>query len=121
MPSSILIVDDDEDISLMLKDRLTFLGYQVTTARDGAEGMMMLEQAVVDGILLDIQMPVMDGLTMLDMIREHHTSMPVIVMTAEQNEKKLIQAMERGASDYLLKPIKLDLLAKKCGTVFASS
>lgn len=119
MPSSILIVDDDEDISLMLKDRLMYLGFQVMTASHGAEGLAILEQMTVDGILLDIEMPIMDGLTMLDNVQEQYPKIPVIMMTAEQNQKKLIRAIDRGATDYLLKPIDIDLLAKKCETAFA--
>jgi PleD family two-component response regulator len=57
---SILVVDDDQDVSLMLKDRLTFLGFNVTTANNGAEAMSMLKTLTVDGMLLDIQMPVME-------------------------------------------------------------
>ena len=120
MSLSILVVDDDQDVSLMLQDRLTFLGFYVTTARDGAEGIGMLKILSVDGILLDIQMPVMDGLTMLDQVRQGYPGMPVIVMSAGINKKQLIQAMEQGANDYLLKPIDVDLLAKKCSTVFSS-
>lgn len=120
MPRSILIVDDDQDISLMLQDRLTSLGFFITTARDGEEGMSMLEVVAADGILLDMQMPVMDGLTMLERVRERYPSMPVIAMTAESNKNKLIQAMELGAQDYLLKPIDCDLLVTKCCRVFES-
>jgi len=120
MALSILVVEDEQDISMMLHDRLTFLGFVVTTARDGAEGMAMLEVLVFDGILLDIQMPVMDGLSMLGQVRERFPSIPVIVMSAELNKKKLIQAIERGAHDYLLKPIDVDLLAKKCRAVFGA-
>ena len=118
MALSILVVDDDQDVSLMLNDRLTFLGFYVTTANNGAEAMSMLKTLTVDGILLDIQMPVMNGMTMLEQLREQDAKMPVIVMTAEQNKQKLIQAMELGASDYLVKPIDVDLLAKKCFTLF---
>ena len=118
MALSILVVDDDQDVSLMLNDRLTFLGFYVTTANNGAEAMSMLKTLIVDGILLDIQMPVMNGMTMLEQLREQDAKMPVIVMTAEQNKQKLIQAMELGANDYLVKPIDVDLLAKKCFTLF---
>ena len=118
MAQSILVVDDDQDVSLMLKDRLTFLGFYVTTANNGAKAMSMLKTLTVDGILLDIQMPVMNGMTMLEQLREQDGSLPVIVMTAEPNKKKLIQAMELGANDYLVKPVDLDLLAKKCFTLF---
>lgn len=105
----------------MLQDRLTLLGFHASTASHGAEGLAMFEILVFDGILLDIQMPVMDGLTMLDKIRERFPDMPVIMMTAEQNKERILQAMERGANDYLLKPIDLDLLEKKCQAVFGST
>lgn len=105
----------------MLQDRLNLLGYHASTASHGVEGLAMFEVLVFDGILLDIQMPVMDGLTMLDRIRERYPNMPVIMMTAEQNKEKIQRAMERGANDYLLKPIDSDLLAKKCQAVFGSA
>ncbi|GJL52274.1 MAG: hypothetical protein NPIRA01_35010 [Nitrospirales bacterium] len=118
MPAHILVLDDDQDIALMLKDRLNFLGYHATTANNGAEGMAMLETLTIDGILLDVQMPVMDGLTMLKHIQDQHPQVPVIMMTAELNKDSLIQALERGARDYLLKPIDPERLMKKCSTVF---
>jgi CheY-like chemotaxis protein len=118
---SLLVVEDEEDISLMLQDRLLFLGFYVTIAGDGAEGIAMLERMAVDGILLDIQMPVMDGLTMLKHVQERYPNIPVIAMSAELNKNKLIQAIELGANDYLLKPIDVDLLSKKCALIFSSS
>jgi DNA-binding response OmpR family regulator len=121
MALSILVVEDEQDISMMLHDRLTSLGFIVTVARDGAEGLAMLEVLVFDGILLDIQMPVMDGLTMLGQVRERFPCIPIIVMSAELNKKKLIAAIERGAHDYLMKPIDINLLVNKCHTVFESS
>lgn len=120
MSPSILVVEDEEDISLMLQDRLTSLGFYVTTASDGAEGIAMLDVVAIDGILLDMQMPVMDGLTMLKHRRERFPSIPVIAMSAELNKNKLIQAIEQGANDYLLKPIDVDLLSKKCSLIFSS-
>jgi two-component system response regulator FlrC len=117
---SLLVVEDEEDISLMLQDRLMFLGFYVTVAGNGAEGMAILERMAVDGILMDIQMPVMDGLTMLKQVKEQYPNIPVIAMSAELNKDKLIQAIELGANDYLLKPIDADLLAKKCSQIFSS-
>lgn len=117
---SLVVVEDEEDISLMLQDRLMFLGFYVTVAGNGNEGLAVLERMAIDGILLDIQMPVMDGLTMLKHVRERYPNVPVIAMSAELNKKKLIQAIELGANDYLLKPIDADLLAKKCSLIFSS-
>lgn len=104
----------------MLQDRLTLLGYHASTAGHGAEGIAMFDVLIFDGILLDIQMPVMDGLAMLEKVRERFPKMPVIMMTAERHKEKILQAMDLGANDYLLKPIDLDLLAKKCHAVFGS-
>lgn len=120
MALSLLVVEDEEDISLMLQDRLMFLGFYVTVAGNGAEGMAILERLAVDGILMDIQMPVMDGLTMLKQVKNQYPNIPVIAMSAELNKNKLIQAIELGANDYLLKPIDADLLAKKCSLIFSS-
>jgi len=117
---SLLVVEDEEDISLMLQDRLMSLGYYVTIAQNGAEGIAILERMTFDGILLDIQMPVMDGLTMLRHARELDSSIPIIVMSAEVNRDRLIQAIEQGANDYLLKPIDIDLLSKKCSLLFSA-
>ena len=97
MSISILLVEDEQDIRLMLQDRLISLGFDVTTANNGAEGIEVLEKTTVDGILLDIQMPVMDGITMLQQVREPYPRLPVIVMSAEHNIKRMIQAIERGA------------------------
>jgi len=116
---SILVVEDEEDISLMLQDRLMFLGFYVTVAKNGAAGIATLERMAIDGILMDIQMPVMDGLTMLKHIQEGYPNIPVIAMSAEINKEKLIQAIELGANDYLLKPIDVNLLAKKCTLIFS--
>ncbi len=121
MAPVILVVDDDPDISLMLTDRLTFLNFQVVTATHGEEGLSTLKNMAINGVLLDIQMPVMDGITMLRHIREQNIRVPVIVMSAQINTKMLIEAIEKGASDYLLKPIDVDLLTKKCSAVFSSS
>ncbi len=119
MPLRILIVDDSQDIVFMLEDRLISMGFDVSTAGDGKEGMAVLERATIDGILLDIQMPVMDGLTMLEQIKKQYPRLPIIMMSADLNFKKLISTMQQGAHDYLLKPIDLDLLTKKCSSVFS--
>ncbi len=119
MPRRILVVDDDEDISLMLKDRLTSMGFDVCTASNGSEGMALLKRMEIDGILLDIQMPVMDGLTMLKHVRIEYPLVRIIVMSAELKLKEMIQGIERGASDYILKPVDFDVLEKKCSMIFS--
>lgn len=119
MPLSLLVVEDEPDICCILKDRLSFLGFYVTLAKNEDEGMAILKRMTIDGILLDIHTPAMDGLAILRQICDRYPLVPVMVMSTEKNKEKLIQAMELGAKDYLLKPINIDLLSKKCSRIFS--
>ena len=121
MVIALLIVEDEEDIRLMLEDRLTSLGYYVIVAQNGVEGLAMLERMAFDGILLDMQMPVMDGLTMLEHVKDEYPKLPVIAMGADFSKDKMIRAIELGANDYLFKPIDVDLLSKKCSLIFSGN
>jgi len=95
-------------------------GYRVDVVGNGQQAVEACRQRRYDLILMDIQMPVMDGLTMLRHARELDSSIPIIVMSAEVNRDRLIQAIEQGANDYLLKPIDIDLLSKKCSLLFSA-
>lgn len=114
----LLVVDDNEDIHMMLGDRLEAMGYGVLNASNGWEALTVLAAVPVAGVLLDIEMPVMDGLTLLREMQHRRIHAPVIVMSAESDSRKLIQAVELGALDYLKKPIDTLLLAQKCARLF---
>ena len=114
----ILVVDDDEDTRLILRDRLEAMGYGVFTATNGLEALSVIDLIPLDGVLLDIEMPMMDGLTMLKKLHQRHIYVPVIVMSAEESRQKLAKAIEFGAMDYLMKPIDTARLAKKCHSLF---
>ena len=115
----ILIVDDQEDVLLFLKDRLEQLGFVVSTATNGKEGMILLQDYSFQGVLLDLEMPVMDGLTMLSQLRKQNNDVPVIVMSADPTRTTMIKAIEAGARDYLTKPISNVILKYKCLRLFA--
>jgi len=115
----ILIVDDQEDVLLFLKDRLEQLGFVVSTATNGKEGMILLQDYSFQGVLLDLEMPVMDGLTMLSQLRKQPNDVPVIVMSADPTRTTMIKAIEAGARDYLTKPISNVILKYKCLRLFA--
>jgi DNA-binding response OmpR family regulator len=115
----ILIVDDQEDVLLFLKDRLEQLGFVVSTATNGKEGMILLQDYSFQGVLLDLEMPVMDGLTMLSQLRKQNNDVPVIVMSADPTRTTMIKAIEAGARDYLTKPISHVILKYKCLRLFA--
>jgi DNA-binding response OmpR family regulator len=115
----ILIVDDQEAVLLFLQDRLEQLGFVVSSASNGKGGMRLLQECSFAGVLLDLEMPVMDGLTMLSQLRKQPNDVPVIVMSADPTRTTMIKAIEAGARDYLTKPISNVILKYKCLRLFA--
>lgn len=118
MGKRILVVDDQETIILFLRDRLEKLGFEVATASNGLEGLEVLKAESITGILLDLEMPIMDGLTMLNRLRQRSATLPVIVMSADPTRSTMIKAIEGGARDYLFKPISDYILKHKCLRLF---
>ena len=114
----ILVVDDDQDLLLFLGERLHALGYDVLTAGNGKEGLELLHSQSVNGVLLDLHMPVMGGMTMLEKLGNPLENPPVIVMSAIGNRSELLEAISKGALDWLIKPIDQDELASKCSRLF---
>ena len=100
----ILVVDDDPDIRELLHDRLASDGYAVRTAKDGQEAVEILMKGVVDGVILDIGIPEIDGIEVLRRLRQNDQTLPVIIVTAVEALDRALLAMERGAQAYLLKP-----------------
>src|SRR5579885_3485053 len=109
----ILLVDDDPDIREALADRLADAHYRVLTARSGAEALQHIDRGSIDGVLLDIRMPGMDGVAVLTHMRQRHANIPVIVVTASMEKDKLQAVMKVGAADVVTKPVSYgDLLFK---------
>lgn len=113
-----LVVDDNEDLQMMLADRLRAWGYDVAIAGNGQEALKYLQEISVIGFFLDIEMPVMNGLTLLSELKRRDMQVPVIVMSAGSDPQQFDRAMALGAVDYLRKPIDSELLAQKCVRVF---
>ena len=101
---SLLVVDDDPDICDLLRDRLESEGYRVTVAADGRAALRKLEETAVDGILLDIALPELDGFEVLRQVRTTQPTLPVVMMTAVEALDRAMAAVEAGAQGYLLKP-----------------
>jgi two-component system, NtrC family, response regulator AtoC len=108
---SILVVDDDPDIREVLADRLESLGYRVLTAANGMEGLETLERQNPQLVLLDIEMPGMNGLEMLGQIRKREHDVPVIMITAYGTIERAVEAMKEGAYDFIPKPFEPDHVA----------
>ncbi|GIO86351.1 DNA-binding response regulator [Paenibacillus faecis] len=113
MRSSILVIDDDEKITSMLRRGLAFEGYDVHTARNGAEGLSMVMSADPDLIILDVMMPQIDGFEVCRRLREGGSGVPVLMLTAKDEVENRVKGLDTGADDYLVKPFALEeLLAR---------
>lgn len=109
---TILICDDEKDIHGALKIYLTEAGYRVLEAQDGLECVETLKTNAIDLILLDVMMPIMDGLSALEVIRRAST-VPVILLTAKSEDTDKIDGLNLGADDYVTKPFNsMELLAR---------
>ena len=111
MPDRILIVDDEAFNLDLLEQELTDRGYAVERARDGAEAVRKVESARPDLMLLDYMMPGMNGLDVLEAIRDAESDVPVVMMTAHGSIEVAVQAMKLGAYDFILKPFEPDHVA----------
>jgi len=109
----ILLVDDEADIVEVVQDRLEHYGFNVVTVGTGLDALKKLAAEAFDGIFLDIKMPEMDGMEALGEIRKRDTKIPVIILTASSTQATAIEAMNRGANDYVLKPLEWDELKVK--------
>lgn len=117
--AKILIADDDRLISSMLSFRLTNSGHRVVQAYNGEEAFNMSAAEHPDVILLDIMMPVMDGLHVLQHLRGDPAlqGVPVIMLTALGREKDVVGCLRAGASDFIVKPFNLNELVARIEAV----
>ena len=102
----ILIIDDESSLRQTLARILQRDGYEVTTAASGMEGLSLVTQHTFDLVYLDIRMPDMNGLDVLKTIHAEQPELPVILFTAQPDLHSAVEALRRGASDYLMKPLK---------------
>ncbi len=109
----ILIIDDDKRARGILGEFLSAKGYQILTAGNGEEGLIVLRSAKVDLALLDYGLPDMDGLTLLAEIRKDDESTKIIMITGNDTMEVVAKAAGAGISAYLVKPFKLDVLLKR--------
>lgn len=106
----ILIADDEESIRWVLSKALSKKGYAVDLAANGTEALALFRQNKYDMAILDIKMPGMTGLELLQRFHEEKPAVLVIIMTAESTMKNAVDAMKHGAYDYITKPFDLDAL-----------
>jgi len=117
----VLIVEDDIALCEALCDTLELEGYRVLSAKNGIEALSQLQKHAFGLVVSDVQMPVMDGLQLLQNIRQKFEQLPVLLMTAYGTIPRAVEAMQAGAADYLIKPFEArTLIAKVANRVVAA-
>ena len=108
--SNILIIDDEKAIRKTLSEILSYEGYKIDEAADGEEGLRKFNEKVFDVVLCDIKMPKMDGLEFLDKAGESNPDVPVIMISGHGTIETAVEAVKKGAYDYIAKPPDLNRL-----------
>ncbi len=104
---TLLIIEDDPAILLGLKKNLAYEGYRVLTANDGEQGLELSFDAKPDLILLDVMLPGVNGFEICRTIRRHDTTVPILIISAKDQEIDKIMGLELGADDYITKPFSV--------------
>ncbi|MCW3072568.1 MAG: Fis family transcriptional regulator [Bacteroidetes bacterium] len=108
--AKILIIDDEKSIRKTLREILEYEKYQVDEASDGVEGLGMIQKEKYDIILCDIKMPKMDGIEVLDKVMQLSIDTPVVMVSGHGNIETAVEAVKKGAFDFIAKPLDLNRL-----------
>ena len=104
----LLVVEDDPDLNRQLVTALTDAGYAVDAAKDGEEGHYLGETEPYDAVILDLGLPVLDGVSVLEKWRRADKKMPVLILTARDRWSDKVQGFDAGADDYVAKPFHME-------------
>jgi len=113
MTEKILLVDDEKDFLEVMAERLTARGMNVSTADSALEALRLVETETFDAIILDLQMPAMDGIETLKALKQKRPELQIILLTGHATIKKGIEAMKMGAMDFIEKPADVAALTDK--------
>lgn len=121
MEEMILIVEDDNDISQMLKELLTSQGYQIVQAYSGTEALLCMEKQTPQAVILDLMLPGMSGEEVLSKIKQQYPQAGVIVSSARDDVHTRVELLRAGADDYLVKPFDTEELLARLEAVLRRS
>ena len=111
--SKILIIEDDFMIAESTQTLLKYQGFDVDWVNNGIDGLKKIQHEEVDVVLLDLGLPMMDGMQVLKQIRQNHPNLPVLIISARDQLQQRVDGLNQGADDYLVKPYEFDeLLAR---------
>lgn len=106
-PCRILVIEDEPEIAEMVALNLEAAGFQVNTARDGAQGLTAQERQPADLIILDLMLPKVGGLEVLHILRRKNDPVPILILTARTGDRERVHGLSQGADDYLGKPFSM--------------
>lgn len=106
--NKLLLIDDDPNLILLVKDYLEFRGYEVLTAENGREGLQILEDHTPDMIICDVMMPEMDGYTFVEQVRQNPRTdwIPILFLSAKGQSQDRVRGLNIGADVYMVKPFE---------------
>lgn len=107
--ATVLIIDDDQTLIKLVSNALRQEGYAVLTASDGQAGLREMYQSQPDLLILDINMPTMDGWTVCQRVREV-SNIPIVMLTARDDPEEIVRGLDMGADDYVVKPFEMGVL-----------
>lgn len=113
MSEKVLLVDDETEFLEIMSERMEARGMAVTTAESADQALTILEKKSFDAIVMDFQMPEMDGIQALKAIKSKKPELQIILLTGYATVEKTVEAMKIGATDFLEKPADLEALAAK--------
>jgi two-component system OmpR family response regulator len=116
-PRHLLVVDDEDSLLDLLSSALRFAGYEVSTERSGLDGLRAVKKLAPDLVVLDVNLPDMDGFEVCRRLRRDGDQVPVIFLTARDDREDLRTGFKQGGDDYLLKPFSLEELGLRIEAV----
>lgn len=117
----ILVIDDEASLRKTLARVLGNAGFEVTTAESAEQGLDFLQTTPYDLVLTDLRMPGMHGMDALKLIHVNYPSLPVVLFTAQPDVNSAVEALRHGATDYLLKPIKPEIIIERARAILQKS
>jgi two-component system, OmpR family, response regulator len=117
----LLLVEDDDLLRDGLAAQLTQMGHTITVASNGAVAVHVVDTARFDGVILDLGLPLVDGMQVLAHIRKHHAALPVLILTARDGVEDRVAGLNAGADDYLTKPFNLAELQARLSAMLRRS
>jgi two-component system, OmpR family, response regulator len=117
----LLLVEDDDLLRDGLSGQLTHMGHTITVASNGAVAVHVVDTCRFDGVILDLGLPLVDGMQVLAHIRKHHAALPVLILTARDGVEDRIVGLNAGADDYLTKPFNVAELQARLAAMLRRS